>query len=479
MGNPHKDGRTRHGEAYFRAEWWRVDENGDEIGSVESEEFSYSDETYDGLYFTRKVTPRDGRARYAFRIMRTNNGTENLLDQAKLEEVYSIQIRENVQAQETLIRCVTQATEQATGLKDRKFNAEVTRKTVTWDGEKVVYDLSPSRSFADAVLHSFVIIAGRDHRELDLEMLYGIDASLKAGNEKLGWFDFSFDDKDITLGQRLQTICNVARVAAFRDGLMWRFVRDEKKDLVTAQFDARNLANVEGGGTLQYRANLPASYNGVELEWVNASDTNDDGTDKKAYIRLKIDSTTKSVVEGTSSRPKKVQLAGCRNKDQAMNRALLEANKIIYQRASVEDTALSDAFFVMVGDRVRWADVYDESVGSGEILSIVGKVFSTSEELNLSGSVGYKVSITDASGYPSQWTDASPVNGDPCAFTADFSDAYTADNISAMCGSRFIITPAVSQEPMEFTLTSRSAGDDPGQVKISLTQYDERIYPEE
>lgn len=469
--------RGLNGHADLTAEWWQVDANNDEIpGTQQSESFTYSADTYEGQYFTRKVTPSAGRGRYAFRIVRTNNGSDQLTDQAKLEEVYSVQVRSNVVAEDTLIRCVTTATEQATGLKDRKFNAEVTRKTVTWNGTQVVNSLNPSRSFADAVLHSFVVIAGRDAGELDLDELYSINASIKAKNERLGWFDFSFDDMDISLGQRMQTICNAARVSVFRDGLKWRFAREEKKDFIAAQFDARNLANSDDGGTLQYKGHLPTSYDGIELEWVDATDTNDDGTDKKAYIRLRVDAGSKQILEEGAVRPNKIQLAGCRNKDQAMNRAQLEARRLIYQRTAVDDIALSDANIVQLGDRVRWADVYDEAVASGEILKIAGTTFTTSESLIFDAGVTYKVSITDQYGYPSQWITAAPVSGDSSAFQADFTGAYTADNINSMLGSRFILTPSVASDPMDFVLTEKGAGEDQTQIKISLAQYDERMF---
>lgn len=469
--------RGLNGSADFTAEWWLVDANNDEVpGSHQSESFTYSADTYEGKYYTRKITPTTGRGRYAFRIVRNNNGSDQLSDQAKLEEVYSVRVRNNVVAEDTLIRCITTATEQATGIKDRKFNAEVTRKTITWNGSQIVSTLNPSRSFSDAVLHSFVVIAGRDASELDLEELYSIDASIKSSNERLGWFDFSFDDMDISLGQRLQTICNAARVTVFRDGLKWRFVREEKKPIISAQFDARNLANDDTGGTLQYRGHLPTSYDGVELEWVDATDTNDDGTDKKAYIRLRVDATSKLILEEGAVRPYKLQLAGCRNKDQALNRAQLEARRLIYQRTAVEDVALSDANMVQRGDRVRWADVYDEAVASGEILQISRNVFTTSETLIFEAGTAYKVSITDQYGYPSQWITATPVSGNSSAFQADFTGAYTADNITAMLGSRFILTPSVASDPMDFVLTEKSPGDDPTQIKISLTQYNERMF---
>ncbi|EEJ5117647.1 hypothetical protein CG651_001188 [Salmonella enterica] len=463
--------------AQFTAEWWQVDSDNNQIsGTGETESFSYSDATYDARYFTRKITPAGGRARYAFRIMRTNNGYNQLTDQAKLEEVCSVQIRRNVTAQDTLIRCVTIATEQATGYKDRKFNAVVMRKTVTWNGSKVVTALKASRSFADAVVHCYTQVAKRSYTELDLASLYAIDASIKSKNERLGWFDFSFDDEDISLGERLQTICNVARVTVFRDGLMWRFVREEKKSLIAVQFDARNLARDDGGGSLQYKCSLPTSYDGVELEWVDATDTNTDGTDKKAYIRLRINASTKSIVVGAARRPYKLQLAGCRNKDQAMNRAQLEARRIIYQRIAVEDTALNDAFLVQLGDRVRWVDSYDTVVKSGEILQVSGNTFYTSEELGLRSDTSYKVSITDRYGYPSDWLTASYVAENSTAFTTEYDSAYIADDVSILSGSRFVITTPLAGEPMDFALTARGPGNDLDTLSISLSQYDDRIF---
>ncbi|WP_330983606.1 MULTISPECIES: host specificity factor TipJ family phage tail protein [Enterobacterales] len=463
--------------AEFTAEWWQVDEDNNQIpGTSQSESFSYNDSTYNALYFTRKVTPSGGRARYAFRIQRTNNGYDQLTDQAKLEEVYSVQIRRNVTAQETLIRCVTIATAQATGYKDKKFNALATRLTVSWDGSKVVTTLRASRSFADAVLHCYTQVAKRSYTELDLVSLYAIDAALKAKNERLGWFDFSFDDEDISLGERLQTICNVARVTVFRDGLMWRFVRDEKKSIISAQFDSRNLASGDSGGSLQYKCSLPTSYDGVELEWVDSTDTNQDGTDKKAYIRLRINAASKSIVAGTARRPYKMQLAGCRNRDQAQNRAQLEARRIIYQRIAVEDVALNDAFLVQLGDRARWLDSYDSVVTTGEIIQIAGSTFYTSESLGLRSDTTYKVSITDRYGYPSAWLTASYIAGKPTAFSAVYSNAYVADDVTVLSGSRFVITTSLAGEPMEFTLTARGPASDPDTLSISLTQYDERTY---
>ncbi|MBW4190755.1 hypothetical protein JW309_00425 [Enterobacter bugandensis] len=109
-------------------------------------------------------------------------------------------------------------------------------------------------------------------------------------------------------------------------------------------------------------------------------------------------------------------------------------------------------------------------------MQISGSVFTTSETLIFEAGAAYKVSTTDQYGYPSQWITATQVSGNSNAFQADFTGAYTADNIIAMLGSRFILTPSVATDPMDFVLTEKAPGDDPTQIKISLSQYDERMF---
>ncbi|MGL5566416.1 MAG: hypothetical protein ACRDC4_11885, partial [Plesiomonas sp.] len=86
------------GRADFEAEWWAIDVNGDEIiGSRQSETFFYQRDTADQKYFTRKITPSYGLARYRFQIKRTNDANiENYLDQATLESLFSVRIKNDV-----------------------------------------------------------------------------------------------------------------------------------------------------------------------------------------------------------------------------------------------------------------------------------------------------------------------------------------------------------------------------------------------
>lgn len=457
----------------IQATWYEIDGDDNQIeGTEQSRIFYYSADTYNPRYYTNKIEVLRGR--YAVKFMRLTGATgSDNPSQTKLEWLAAVDVRRDVVAKDTLIEVVQKATEQAVSLKERKINVQATRKTITYDtnSKEIDYELRPSRSFADAVLHSWIVMAGKSITRLNVDELYQIANSLS--DEQLGYFDFSFDDKDISLGQRIQTICNAARVAVSKDGLQYRFIRNEKRLAPSYQFDGRNLANDETGGSIQYRFQEPSSFDGIELEWVDARNANPNGTDKKAYIKLFINTATKTIESGEPKRPKKIELAGCTNHMQAMNRAQLEARALLYSRVNVDDVSLNDAAYLPIGSWVRWVDIYDSGVISGEILAIKGNEFFTNEEIHLDSNTQYRVSITDEYGQPSEWLDVKQ-GSDKKSFIADFDKAFTANYRDIQCGSRFIISTE-KEEKLDFMLMEKQPSDK-DRIQINLSFYDERVY---
>lgn len=465
--------RGLHGKVDLVFIFWQVDDFGNEIaGTRETQNYSISRDTYEPQNVTIKLTPKDGLSKYAMIIGRLNNGNSDLTDQVKVENVYIVDYDYNYQVKDTLIYVKTRATSQATSLKELKFNVEATRKTITYNPftKKIDYNLKPSRSFADAILHQYVSVYGRDPNELDLDSLYQINKRLKLFNKKLGYFDFSFDDIDVSLGQRIEIICNAARVYVYRDGQKWRFARNEEKLRPVAMFNALNTVSSSEGGTIQKKSSLPTTYDGIQVQYIDSSKDQIGGTDKKAYIDLKIKNN--KIVKEQAFHPLKIELAGCRNYDQAMNRAQLEIRRLIYERTFIEDEVINDANFVDKGDLVLWSDTYDETIISGEIVRINNNTFYVDQELELDSSKNYRVAITDKGGYPSNWINIKSHNHN--SFTADYSAAYVADNINIQMGSIFIITETISSEPTEFLLTEKQYNN--GTYKIKLINYDSRIY---
>lgn len=453
--------------------WWVIDDFGNEVaGTREKMTWNSSMDTYEPQNITIKIKPQHGRNKYALLIGRLNNGKGDLTDQVKVENVCIIDYEYNYKAKDTLIHVRTRATSQATALKELKFNVEATRKTITYnyDTKEIDYNIKPSRSFADAVLHQFVSVYRRDPQQLDLDSLYQIDRHLKSFNERLGYFDFSFDDIDISLGQRIETICNAARVYVYRDGQKWRFARNEEKLRPVAMFNSLNLVNNDTGATIQKKSSLPSTYDGVQVEYVDSSKDRARGTDKKSYINLRV--INNQIVKGFACRPNKIELSGCRNYEQAMDRAQLEIRRLIYERTFIEDEVLNDANFVDKGDLVLWSDTYDETIVSGEIIRIENNTFYVDQTLSLDKNKSYRVAITDRGGYPSNWVNIASHNQN--SFTANYNAGYVADNINIQMGSLFIITETINGEPTEFILTKKQFNN--GAYRVSLTNYDSRIY---
>ena len=462
-------------KAYVECEfvWWVIDDFGNEVsGTREKMVWGKSGNTYEPQSITVKIKPSRGKNKYALIIGRLNNGKSDLSDQVKVENVYIVDFDYNYRVKDTLIYVRTRATSQATSLKELKFNVEATRKTISYNRytKQIDYTLKPSRSFADAVIHQFISVFGRDPNELDLDSLYAINEKLKSFNERLGYFDFSFDDIDVSLGQRIETICNAARVYVYRDGQKWRFARNEEKLRPVAMFNSLNLVKSDTGGTVQKKSSLPSTFDGVQVEYIDSSKDRAGGTDKKEYIDLRI--VNNQIVEDFAFRPNKLQLSGCRNYEQAMNRAQLEIRRLIYERTLIEDEVINDANLVDKGDLVLWSDTYDETIVSGEIIRIDNKTFYVDQELNLDTNKKYRVAITNKGGYPSDWINIISHNKN--SFVADYVDAYVANNIDIQCGSIFIITETISEEPTEFILTKKQFNN--GVYHVNLANYDSRIY---
>lgn len=462
------------GTVNITATWWQVDSSGVEIpGTRQTQADAYTADTYDQRYYTTNVTPSAGNGRYRIQFERTNavNG-DGSADVAKLEEVYAVRYyAEKVLPGVTVILVTTKATEEATGFSDRKFNLIWQRSVSTLTGTLAA---GVSRNFARIMSHIWKV-AGGDVAELDTDMLAAINAEFGEDSPLLR-FDGSLDDADMSLGERLQAVANVARCQLWRDGTRWTVTRDQARDYPEMQLDYRNLA-AGGDSAIAYSAHLPASYDGVEVEYV------DEATQaKKAYVRLNI--STGAPVAGAVANPLKIKLTGCATTSQAENRAQLEARKLIYRRVSVQDTALSDAGSLGIGALVRWVDpndfAGDDGLQAGEVLSIAGDLITTSEPLQWGAETSGRIMFTGTDGaLLGAPVVCYPAAGGAVQLASVPAGLFVADGVTRQLGSRYAFSVGLTQAEMEaaglYTVAEiRPAGD--GTYSLSLAQYDNRIY---
>ena len=461
------------GSVQIRATWWRIDGAGVEIGGTrQTQTDTYAADTFDSRYWTTTVTPSAGTGRYRVQFERlTAQIGDQGTDVAKIEEAYAVRYyATKTLPGVTVIRLTTKATEQATGYSERKFNLRWQRHVRPLGAGA----LSASRNFARAMAHIWTLSGGAI-TELDTDTLQDINTTLGEDSPLLR-FDMSLDDADLSLGERLQLVATHARCRVWRDGTRWTVTRDERQSVPWLQLDYRTLA-AGGESAVSYSAHLPATHDGIELEYVR-----EDTQASKAYVRLNV--STGAVVAGLSSKPQKMQLLGCATEAQAVNRAHLEARRMLYSRSTVQDTALGDAAHIGLGRLVRWIDPADfdgadDAVQAGEVLALAVDVITTSEPIQWGGATTGRALITGADGRPL----GSPVLCYPASGGVRLASVpaglYVADGISAQCGSRYAFTASLTVAELEsaglYTIEEISPAGN-GTVSVTLSQYDARTY---
>ena len=466
------------GEAVIEFEYQPCDAQGNPTGVSSTSTATYSDDTFDDKSFTFKV---QGLAStyYRVRARRTNNSNDDGSSQSTLESIAAIRVKTNVvHPEDTTLTIQSTAGNAETGT-EMKFNVMASRKMIWWDGStirgwnaatktEIPSDLRSSEFAADGILHNYIVMGGGSVDEIDVEELYAIHDKVYAINPDLTKCSITFDDADQALGDRVKTLALLLDVETSYDGIKEFFVRDEQRGIVVAQFDAYNLADDQYSKTYSFM--LKDQYTGVRLEWVDVNDKN-----KKRYINLALDNNG-NVIESDSFHPKEIKFLGCGNETQAMHRARLEFNKLIYQNESVTFNVVDDGFIPRFGDMVRFVEYADEYVVNGEVIGISGNTYTSSAWLgDLEAGVTYWATCTKANGQTTDWVELVSWVEQSFTTASPMTGAYVADQINSQVGSRFIIRTTAEKEADLYIITDKQPSSD-GAVKISCINYDEQTY---
>jgi hypothetical protein len=454
---------------------------GTPIGSPVIDNFSFTKNTLDQQFFThKKVFPSSSF--FQFTVTRSNQSSQNSStpDQAKLEAVRSIQIFDNLTfGNNTLIEVNVPATINATSLRENKINLSLTSKLISYDvgTGNVITTTAASRKMADALLHLYVDFFGLDSNTLALDELYEIQNRLDAIDPRLVTFDFTFDDIDVSLDERMDAILNVARCFKWLDGDVYRFAREEERASESTLITRRDIASEEERDySLSYNPQLLEAFDSVKVEFV------DTATNKKAYIFRKVDPASvdpqnPTILDGVGKNPKTMQLAGCSEEFNAINRAELEIRKLIYQRYVLTDTGLPSMMLLDRGDMILYAEQYTSDLFDGEILNVTGNVATTSESIDFSvGTLVLHYMLDD--GTKVGPFAISEIVGEAFKFTStDLGQVFVRDSSLGQLiqtGSRYIIGQTVDLETSRWSVMEKEASGN--NVNLTMITYDERIY---
>jgi len=351
----------------------------------------------------------------------------------------------------------------------KKINLDYRRKLPYYNritNEYETNNMQQTNSFADAAAYTLITRGNETEQSVNLAELYAINDSLI--DPRLGEFTFTFNDADLSKGERVETICNVSRSVSFHDGKQWRFSRDEVKQVRSAMFNRRSVTGNNARQAWQPQRDDDADS--VRIIYV------DPDSNTEAYEERAFNINTGVITSGEIGNiPIEVKLAGCRNQYQATNRADLEIRRIAYQRRSVNETTYRDALELELLDRIGWVDINDVDTFDGEIMGINGSDYDTTERFIPESGKSYVVFVTDDEGYPSNTVQCTARLDTEFGFTASgISGAYVASD-DQQIGSRYFIADADDLAASEFTLKSRTPSAD-GKVEIELVEYRPEMY---
>lgn len=451
-----------------------LDSNGDPTGVTYSRGASFFGNTQTPQYQTFRMNSSDGlpaSATYRARAVRiTPSLGDNSADLLVLEYIAAKKTYTTNFGNITLLKTLRRSTQRVNQGQSSKVNVEVTRKLRIYDNDTGIYGVTyePTRRFCDYAFYLLHELMGVPIAEINTDELFGITDNLS--DEQLGYFDFTFDDRNVSARDRLETICNAARVRHWNEGLTWSFVRNEAKPVKTVMFNRRNLKAASAKYVQKFH--LPSDNDGIDLKYVDPDDNTEKTISKRIVAGL--------IENGQGLNPVEMTLAGCRNLLQAQNRSELEIRQLLLQRVNVTDTALNDAQLIRLGERCDWVDIYDSDIFDGEILSVSGNVYTTSERFTPQDGVTYYVYVTDADGYPSNSVIATPrSDGNVFGFEAVGLAGVFLANGSIQLGSRYFIASNNDLDASTFTLIGRSSPNEKGECQIELVEYNPLVFEED
>lgn len=431
--------------------------------------YTFTKDSLDQQFFTEKLTSPIGSGSWTVSFVRTNDVSDDAgsPSQCKIERVATIREYTNKQyGNVTLLGVEVPATLNATSLRENKIQVKGGRMVIGYNRStnQIDYTLRRSRTGADHILHEFVSVFNRDPSSLDIETLYDIYENLP--DPRLGYFDWTFDDLNTSLGQRINTIANAARIYVIPKGDTYTFRRDELQAFPSTILSRADISKNNRQYKYTYQPQMNSDKDSVRVEYVDPS------INKKAFISLKWDGS--NFVEGDGANPLKIELPCVQEQYNAMNRAQLEIRKLFYLTETITDTFLNgNANLIEEGELIRYEEVYNEDVIGGEVRSFSGNVINLSE------------SVPDGANLLFSYVQSNGKSIAPISFTKTGSKQITLQNAPAGIfsptatnsrGSAYVISTLQTYSELEYIAGAPKYSNDGKTVQIVLSKHDARVY---
>ena len=301
------------------------------------------------------------------------------INEIKIKSVYACSYLDKlVYPDVTMLRTKMIATDGALSVKERLWNCIATRKVYTYESGSQSSALAPSRNFADIVcaLHTDKYIGRRTIETLDVDNLYSTSAAIESyfGTEKAAEFNYTFDQWSESYEQSLGIVAATVNSNARRENskIYFQFERENPSSAIL--FNHRN--KVPYSETRTEKFGISRDFDGVEAKWINPENGWVEET-----LRIPNDNITN---------PKKFDMLGVVNYEQAHFIAHRAWNKIKYQKDTVQFTAYGEGELVTINDRIAVTDdTIPQVVSSGDVVAWENTNIRISQPTNLDPAKNY------------------------------------------------------------------------------------------
>jgi hypothetical protein len=367
----------------------------------------------------------------------------------------------------TTIQSVTQATKGALTLKSRKLNCEATRilPILSATDTAPFYEFltpAPTRDMAN-ILAAMCLdpkIGGRVTGELNLPGFRATSDEIAAyfNRNVTRNFSHTFDEANISFEETVKCVEMACFSKIYRRG---NIINVQFEKLTTASKLIFNHTNkIPKSEKRSYRFGPTDGYDGIELEYVDPSDSS------PQTIFLPAD---RSAVKSRT-----VKTIGVRSKTQATLLAYRIYNKMLYQKVNVEFVGLQEASLLAQNDRILIANNVRLSTQDGEVRGLDGVNLTTSQPVKFESGQTYNIFLQAAD---------MTVQSIPVTAGADeYHVVLDSEPVGALSLdpanytlATYVIAGSADQTALAFLVLDRTY-DGPMSSKVQAINYDPRYY---
>ena len=287
----------------------------------------------------------------------------------------------------TLIQTLTRASPSASAIAERELNCIATELVDEYLGNGVFAGVLSTNTRA---VQSFIsdaldpVIGNLTLNDIDADGMLAIESDIDSyfGSSSQSVFSYTFDSTDITFQQHSQIIFDAIHCFVFRESAVIKAIFEQPQ--VTPAFLFTHRSKIPGSEGYTRNFNTARLNDGVEFNWVNPN------TNTTETIYIPSDRSAKN--------PKKFNIAGIRNEQQAIIRAAREYNKILYSKERMTVTTTAEGRYVKPNEMisvVKGTRVYTED---GEVLAQNGMTLTLSQNVVFEVGEVYSVVLKNADG---------------------------------------------------------------------------------